>query len=383
MKIDELKKLESDFQVASVNGKIVQVDLPKEASNGTKSQLFYLEDGTGQMKMKIKDESLFIDNNDWGDIEVTIFGTPNAKKVPEGLKYLPKYEMITVTAGARFLLVTKDKKKEEKKEEVSEPQNTQPPYWRKTEYGIQGPNDHLIIQEYHERLHILNVLKMENDKNGSPFTLEVLFPMVTSIKIEADRSKRPILGIDIGPTTVADVHKKKFDSYEKPHPNPEPNKPPVKEQKEEKKEGEIISRTSEIKVAIKSMKAKGVHLLTEPGYKGDGTIYDALMDDETRPRLIKWAIKKMNSAKKLKPADDILVKNLIAIVNGFRPGTKTLVIQECLMLDAWELDETKKGRNFDYDMPADEYNEMSDQIDKIISDMGKSDILEAAEAYLK
>lgn len=380
MKIDEIKQLTEEFQVASVNGKIVKVELPKQANNGSMSQLFYLEDGTGQMKMKIKDPELFIDN-DWGDAEVKIFGTPNAKKVPDGLKYLPKYEMITVTPGAAF-----EKKKIEKKKPVEIEPDPEQEEKKEVSNDFNGPSDHLIVQEYMERLHIFKVLNVINSREGNIFPKEVLYPMVTSIKIEADRGKLKI--IDWGSVDKEKLEpapaKKKFDNYEKANPNPEPNKAPspspapVKESSKE-----VITRTSEIKTAIKSMKSKGVHIINEPGYRGDGTIYDGLMDNEARPRLIKWAIKRINPEKKLRGDDLILSKNLIAILNGFSPGTKSSIILESIMLDLWSSNEKTKDLEFDYDMPTDQYNSLADEVDIILHSIEKTDLIEAAELYFK
>jgi len=116
---------------------------------------------------------------------------------------------------------------------------------------MEGPSDNIIRECFAERLHVLKVLKAENEANGLPFTKDALYPMVTSIIIDANRAGQKIL-----PKVFKSPTKKRFDPLDKPHNPPKVDSHPV--DKEDKKEdGEAMYEMMErfCKNNIKTIKA--------------------------------------------------------------------------------------------------------------------------------
>jgi hypothetical protein len=192
MKISEIKELDADgYPISSVS--LCTVKKVGEIKNG--SQLNVIEDDGVSIGLSVKSHALLFQSGDVGKSIEIVSGKP-IKGVPQGitLKIVNDKKRISIGSGATVKFSSSEL------EEQEEPQLTEQtePLHESSDGPIQltqpeGPSDKLIRECFHERLHILNILQQENKLNGSPFSLEALFPMVTSISIDAIRAGKSIL----------------------------------------------------------------------------------------------------------------------------------------------------------------------------------------------
>lgn len=202
--------------------------------------------------------------------------------------------------------VQKDKKEDEQKEV----QSTEKP---SLNYNMEGPADHLIEEGFYERLHMLRLLMRLNEENGSEFSKEALYPMVTSIgmsMIHDNRFKKIIL-----PPQKA---KTKFDSFDKPH-NPKPD------EELKKKQEEPVTLLSEIR------KASNVDTWNSLNRKGVQTIGDDFEDREIRPKMIKWMLS--SQGKELNTNDKIVHAGIRKVLNAIPASAQRLIIYDAMFID--------------------------------------------------
>lgn len=217
MKIKDLLELEeSDHGMpVSVISKAC-VSSIKETAGG--SQVVYLQQGKEKIKCVLKCKNLFLKNDEIGKY-ITIRGSKAGDPSPSvTFSMVDGKRSVKVGKGADVIYSDspedkadppKEVKHEPKKEEVQLTEEEE----EILDDVIAGPSDAIIVECFYERLHIFQILQNLNRQYGEPFTKDALYPMVTSISIDANRAGKKILP----PVGSKQTKKKKFDKIDKPH----------------------------------------------------------------------------------------------------------------------------------------------------------------------
>jgi len=245
MKIKEILNLDIDsFAIASVDkSEVISVGPIKESENG-QYQIITVDNDGYDIKLRLKSKNHFLPEDYEGNIKVMSGKPVRGKPVGIIFRLIKGKPSVNITENATLVLSASGEEDPKHNVELSAPELnkevagvnysagegtvslgiTNPSLELKV--GIhqeEGPSDSTIIECFHERLHVLNILKNLNQKNNLPFTIDSLYPMVTSIIIDAGRAGKRIL-----PLAPHVSKKKKFDPYEKPHNPPrEEAKPEV------------------------------------------------------------------------------------------------------------------------------------------------------------
>ena len=405
MKVSDILELEDGFNVPSVEKCIIsKIGNIQSGPNGKYQFLTIIGSEADRLRVKIKTEDLFIDDSGLGEDDVAYIsfkaGPPTVKgsKNPTGLTFSGGDKpMLVVTAGAVGMFTIKGIEEDapedgkvteddrallaELFEDTLPEQSITLPETEPSilDYDFEGPSDNTIIECFYERLHMLRVLQRENVRNGSPFSEESLFPMVTSIYIDANRAGNKIL--------PQKKTKSRYDPYEKQY-NP---KPKVEEGAAEKKPAAPVEEPKEKEAAIDS---KGTLTFSEvitsaieaqkdlwpyrtPNQSGKGTVGEVLLDDERRPKAVAWMFSKDASeltekAKKAHESIEIIVKAL---------PCKTTICSEAMMTDYVKVN-LLRGINIDDPEHCDRVMEMISQVLNEAGITGKyTDSFQIAKAY--
>lgn len=411
MKIDEIKE-GSDWQLSKLVGKVVAVGPETASKAGGYYQVIFLEDETGQLKVKIKDNGLFLDESYVG--RVINLTADLTDTIPQGVQYLKKYEMAIVSQGAALSYI------HEAKEPEPTPVLTQPvkPITKpgtpitKDDYGTMmqerykledfgsGEFDNTIIEEFHEHLRIFKILAAVNTQNGHPFDHEELMRIKTGIKIEASRAKASIL--------PKGFKAKRFESYEKLYPNPvlsldqvvstqpevdpevtpeptasteplvldeddSPNTPesnviPFPEATPAPDPGPFtpVNQLDTIGTALRKLRNKKTPppAYSAMDFKGVTTLGDAFEDDARRPKLISWAYKGMDPTATITTKKADVIGNILDILRDIETGTRFLIIQEAIMTDIAAYNGLSDKFSFEYNT-----NPIYEQIENKMNDV--------------
>lgn len=372
--IEQLKENTENFKPLQITGKVRQVNPDKEDTQGNKYQIAFIEDGTGDLKVKIKNQDLFIHPSIAGNGSVTIRATKGPKNIPVGVVYLAEKEMLVVSDGAEMIYFTpdeikkeepvkKEKAKKEKPAVISEPY---PPLTEKSEvievtndegiyaYDVIGPSDQVIYEEFLERAHIYRLIKMFNNTHNGLFPQEHLLPMTTSILIDARRANAKILD-----------HSKKNKQVESPKPTKAPqvitpSKIEPAPSTEKKEEQETIALKTEL-LRMESEKHNDTQFYSALDLKGETTIGAVFQDNERRPKMIKWAY---SMAKKKLPDNKKAVRdNIFAMVSSFNKYDRVTLIQEAMMhaVADWN------GYEFNFDKENKFFTRLDAKVNEIVA----------------
>jgi len=242
-----------------------------------------------------------------------VAGPPRGGK-PVGLtfKLVADKPRIVVTEGATMKISDYSEEREIPKEV---PHPAQPTQLTEPEDQGQadGPSDKIIVECFYERLHILKILQRENELNGSPFTMDAMYPMTTSIIIEASRAGKKIL------PAAMPTKKKKFDSYEKPaHESP---KSPV---------------SSEHPIVEHINNSNGEDWYSATDAAG-AKFKDILLDRDRRTKAIQFMFK--NKTKNLEDKPKLMEArdHLLAFFRGADRTIQHMISVEAMMQDQAEI----------------------------------------------
>lgn len=243
MKLNLILQEDQDkYPIPSIDRcELASVREPKQGTNGM-MQSITLKDGQNKLTVYLYNEEHFLKESDVSKQIAFQAGPPVGGK-PTGLTVrIADGGKVRVNVSNKAILKINGDSEAEPVKQTGEAkpkaQLTEGDANDEVEYNIppefvEGPSDNIIRECFAERLHILNVLKLENEANGLPFTKDALYPMVTSIIIDAGRAGNKILPKLKGPT------KKRFDPIEKPH-NPEKVAEHPVDKEDKKEDGEAL-----------------------------------------------------------------------------------------------------------------------------------------------
>jgi len=283
MKLKQILEEDADkFPLSSIDkAKVTKVGPIKPGTNG-QYQSITLQDGSEKLTVYLYNEEHFLEEDDTGKTVEFKSGPPKGGK-PTGLTLrIAENGKVRVNVSDKAIMIRSEESQAEPVKQAEYKPKAQLTEKKEVEYNLpdefmEGPSDNIIRECFAERLHILKVLKAENEANGLPFTKDALYPMVTSIIIDASRAGNKILPKLKGPT------KKRFDPLDKPHNPPKVDSHPV--DKEDKKEdGETMYEMMErfCKNNIKTIKAFQFQT------KEKNTLDRVFSETELRVKAVSW-----------------------------------------------------------------------------------------------
>lgn len=239
MKLHQVLQEDTDkYPIVSIERcEVATVKTPKAGGNGM-FQSITLKDGQAKLTVYLYNDEHFLKDSDVGKMVEFKSGPPVGGK-PTGLIVRISDGKVRVNVSDKAIMkITQESEAEPVKQAEDKPKAQLTEEKENVEYNlpdefIEGPSDDMIRECFYERLHVLKVLKAENESSGLPFTKDALYPMVTSIIIDASRAGQKILPKLKGPT------KKRFDPLDKPH-NPEKVKEHPVDKEDKQEEGEAM-----------------------------------------------------------------------------------------------------------------------------------------------
>lgn len=273
----EILEEEDHFPIGSIDkSKVILVKEPND--NGV--QFITIERDEVKLKLALQCSDHHLDTDYDGYISI-VCGKPVNNK-PTGIifRIIKGNPRVNITEKATVKLGTSSEERVISKPEESKPQLTE----GKEESGEQeaGPSDSTIMECFYERLHILNILNKLNDEYGNPFSKEAIFPMVTSVFMDAMKAGKKIL------PSVHKSPKKRFDPIDKPH-NP-------KQESKKTVTGDPITewisgQTQADYLDVKNPKGR--------------TVGEIFSDADSRPKALRWFfINKADQGNSLKKNSD-------------------------------------------------------------------------------
>lgn len=363
MKISEILEEENKFPVSAVEpAEIIKVGDIKEGSTG-QYQVITIQASGHKLPCLLYNENQFLDSKDKGRIVEFQSGPPHNGK-PTGLIVKVGNDnktKLSVTGKAIMKLRSNDEeeeadtpeppKKEELKKKAEKAIETQLTEEENSMLDdvIEGPSDHIILEEFYERLHVLKILERVNTEHGNPFTKDSLYPMVTSIIITASKAGKTILPL---PTRKP---KERFAPIEKPHNDPKVKEHPTDtpdEKKSEETEVDFVRRFVE--------NNKG----TIPAYKfktpEGNTLDKVIIDDEKRVMAMTYYLSRRATPDKDQETTE-LYDALHEIFHEFPAYLKNYIVYEAIYFNQVDLENIKHSGGYIMDQNEEYMGQLCEQ----------------------
>ena len=349
MKIKEILEQDDGFALGSIDrSKIVKIGEIKDSADSC-YQFITLEDDSGtQLKVKLLSKSHFMeDERDTAKFECG----PPIKGKNQGLNVYNKDGKFRINVTSKATAIYSNLKDDESipneedwKEDEDPDDTSDKSQLTETEYNLpdefkeydgKGPNDHLILESFEERLHIMKILNRENAKNGNIFPAEYMPVMATGILMAAEKAGKKIL--------FPKSSKPKFDTINKPH-NPT-NEKKSEEASVDAGPLDLVQKLADFKKEVK--KLNGSKYYNTPGLgKGADIVGDQLLDDIKRPKMISYFLKNTEETLSEKPKSLETWKGIKYFIRSLPAGYELYLLMEAVTND-FIADSIKfEGKNF-------------------------------------
>lgn len=343
MKYQDLIRLTADddgFPISSLEkAKVVKL---KESDGIYQEVLVHQEKADIKYRILIKPDSARLTDADIGRY-ISLKSSPaDTKGLTKGLTFtlVDEKPRVIVTKSATVMISDDPSNRGivqapvEEVAQVAEPAEEQRP---------KGPSDGDIIESFYERLYILEMIDAENEKMGRPFTRESLLPMVTSMYIDAQRTKNKILPSRQWKPT------RRFDPIEKPHQ--------AEAQASAKKAEESLLKGADMAMveALKNdNESRFREVIKVTGLSSAVDVKGAPLDwsSVNRPVLIRWMFIKKGKvlSKRVKPTFDSISKFFLSLPVDL----KSHVAIEAMIYNEVEKSEKDYNPDMIYDPDANE-----------------------------